>query len=172
MSGLMIVLSAIGGIVVLGMGSCFVCVGMAGHAANKAVTEAEKAEKTNTPSGAATAGATTPTPTAPAETATPVQIGTLLSEYKDNEVRADGKFKGMLIQVTGKVGNIKKGLMGGMYVIVGTGKTFEHPSVQCDLNQDNAAAAANLSKGQTVTVEGRVNGLMGNVFVKDCDIVR
>jgi hypothetical protein len=165
MSGAMIALLVLGGIVVLGFGSCVVCVGLAGNAARKNVEAAEKRDPSRT--------STTPpgTPTAPAETATPVPITKLLAEYKDNEVRADQEFKGRVVRVTGQVHSIKKSLT-GMYLTVGTGKPIEIPQVQCDLNDENKSAAASLSKGQTVTVEGRVSGLMMNVFLKDCDVVQ
>ena len=43
MSGLKIALFALAIVFVLGMGTCVVCVGVAGHAASRAVTEAEEA---------------------------------------------------------------------------------------------------------------------------------
>jgi hypothetical protein len=114
----------------------------------------------------------------PAEPATPepveqpqvVQIKTLLSEYKDNEVRADQQFKGRLISTTGKVSGIKKDVEDHIYVTIGTGAMFELPTLQCfPRGQENEAAA--LSKGDTVSIQGRVKGLMMNVLVKECQIV-
>lgn len=100
---------------------------------------------------------------------TPVDIKTLLGEYKDNEVRADAQFKGKRIQVTGKVGDIKKDILDKIFVTVGTGKQFEIPEVQCYFDDAHASKAATLSKGQTVTVKGTVKGLMMNVLVEDCE---
>jgi exonuclease VII large subunit len=102
----------------------------------------------------------------------PVDIKSLLSEYKDNEVRADSEFKGKNVRVTGKVGDIKKDLLDHMYVTVGTGRQFEIPTVQCMLNAENQGAASSLKKGQTITVEGEVKGLMMNVLIEDCDIAQ
>jgi hypothetical protein len=99
-----------------------------------------------------------------------VDIKDILAEYKDNEVRADGTYKGKRIRVTGKVGDVKKDVLGGMYVTVGTGKAFEIPKLQCTLKKDNLAKAAQLSKGDTVTVKGKVSRLLFNVQVSDCDI--
>jgi len=107
----------------------------------------------------------------PAEQARAIPLKTLLSEYKDNEVRADQQFKDQLISTTGKVGDIKKDIMNHIYVIVGTGAMFEIPTVQCFPSDGQEGKAAALSKGDTVTVEGRVSGLMMNVLVKDCQIV-
>lgn len=100
---------------------------------------------------------------------TAVDIKTLLGEYKDNEVRADAQFKGKRIQVTGKVGDIKKDILDKIFVTVGTGKQFEIPEVQCYFDDEHASKAATLSKGQTVTVKGTVKGLMMNVLVEDCE---
>lgn len=123
-------------------------------------------------------GATATTPTAPTapkeapkvEPATPVDLKTLLGEYKDNEIRADSKFKDKVIQVSGKVDDVKKDILDNMYVTLGTGARFEIPQVQCFLAASETSKAASLTKGSTVTVQGRVDGLMLNVLVQDCTI--
>lgn len=97
-----------------------------------------------------------------------VELTTLLSEYEDNEVRADSSFKKKIIRVTGRVDDIKKGLGGSPYITVGTGKAFEIPQVQCSLAKESEGVIANLSKGDTITVVGRVSGLMMNVHLSDC----
>jgi hypothetical protein len=107
----------------------------------------------------------------PAESAKPVDIRTLLGEYRDNEVRADATFKGHVIQTTGLVDDIKRDIMDSIYVTVGTGGQFEIPQVQCLLDEVHAKKAASLSKGSRVTVRGRVDGLMMNVIVKNCEFV-
>jgi hypothetical protein len=99
-----------------------------------------------------------------------VSLGDLLSEYKDNEIRADGQYKGKRIRVSGTVGDVKKDILSSPYVIVGTGKQFEIPTVQCSLRSSEATKAAGLSKGSSVTVSGKVGGLMMNVQLRDCTI--
>jgi tRNA(Ile2) C34 agmatinyltransferase TiaS len=106
-----------------------------------------------------------------ARAAEEVNIKTLLTEYKDNEVRADAAFKGHFVRVSGVVDNIKKDIMGSMYVTVGTGRQFEIPQVQCTLKEDQQSTAASLSKGNKVTVRGDVRGLMMNVQIGDCEIL-
>ncbi|QRN97010.1 zinc-ribbon domain-containing protein [Archangium violaceum] len=100
-----------------------------------------------------------------------VEIRTLLAEYTDNEVRADEAFKGKVIQTSGVVGEVKKDIVGDTYVLVGTGRQFELPVLQCTLDSAQVKKAASLTKGARVTVRGRVNGLMMNVLAKDCEIV-
>ena len=107
----------------------------------------------------------------PAAAAKQVDIRTLLAEYRDNEVRADATYKSQVIQTTGLVDNIKKDITDSIYVTVGTGEQFEIPQVQCLFDDVHAQKAASLSKGARVTVRGRVNGLMMNVIVRDCEFV-
>jgi hypothetical protein len=120
-----------------------------------------------TPAGVEPAAAA---PAAPAS-AEVVELKTLLSEYKDNEVRADAAYKGKLVRVSGKVGDIKKDILNHPYVTVGSGAQFEIPTVQCMLEDSSAGAAMQLSKGAKVTVQGNVKGLMMNVLIDDCVIV-
>lgn len=126
------------------------------------------------PSGGKSSPGGTPgaTPAAPKadEPATTVDLKTLLKDYKDNEVRADGLYKDKRVQLTGKVGDIKKDMLNKIYVTLGTGAQFEMPVVQCFFDDEHTAKASALSKGQSLTVKGRVSGLMMNVLVKDCEL--
>lgn len=97
-----------------------------------------------------------------------VAIKDLLKAYKENEVRADNVYKDKLVEVTGTVDDVKKDVLGDIYVAVGTGAQFEIPQVQCFAKGGQADAFAKLNKGQKVTVQGRVDGLMMNVLVRDC----
>jgi tRNA_anti-like len=107
----------------------------------------------------------------PAAAAKQVDIRTLLAEYRDNEVRADVNYKSQVIQTTGLVDVVKKDIMDSIYVTVGTGEQLEIPQVQCLFDDVHAQKAASLSKGARVTVRGRVDGLMMNVIVRDCEFV-
>ncbi|RKI01739.1 hypothetical protein [Corallococcus sp. AB038B] len=86
---------------------------------------------------------------------------TLLAEYADNEVRADSNFKGQTIQTAGIVDDVKKDITNSVYVTLGTGKQFEVPQIQCFV----------LSKRTKIGVRGRVQGLMMNVLVQDCEFI-
>ena len=105
---------------------------------------------------------------AAAETPTQVQIGALLTDYKGNEVRADGLYKGKYVEVAGTVDDVKKDILNSMYITLGTGKMFEIPQVQCHLSDEQTAKAAALNKGQRATVRGHVDGLMMHVQIRDC----
>lgn len=158
----LIVLATLFGVGALGVVGCVLCVGGtvagAGAAAEKGAQIREKEEQQRI----------AVVKTAEAKT---VALSTLLDDYKDNEVRADELYKGAFVTTTGKVGDVKKDIMDNMFVTVGTGKRFEIPEVQCTLTPDNKSKAANLSKGDSVTVKGKVSGLMMNVQLEDCMIV-
>jgi sRNA-binding protein len=103
-------------------------------------------------------------------TTTPVDLRTLLADYADNEIRADAKYKGRSVSVTGVVGDVKKDVFNSPYVIVGTGLEFEVTTVQCSLMTSAVDRAAGLHKGDSVTARGTVNGLFFNIQLKDCEI--
>ncbi len=146
MSGITIALIVVGTLAVLGFGSCAVCVGIGAYAGSTSPTAASH-----------------PPPTV-------VDIHTLLSEYKDNEVRADSSYKSKWIQTDALVKDVKKGVFDQPYLLLGTGEYFEIPQLQCQLDDKNAKTAAGLSKGTQVTVVGRVTGLSFNVQMADCQI--
>ena len=99
-------------------------------------------------------------------------LSTLLAAYKDNEVHADATYKGNSIEVTGIVGDVKKDILDEPYIIVGTGRELEVPTVQCSLAASAVDRATWLHKGDAVTVRGTVTGLLFNVQLKDCVITR
>lgn len=104
------------------------------------------------------------------EQAIQVDITKILSDYKNNEVAADNRYKGKLVEVTGLVDDIKKGLMDDLYVTIGTGEQFEIPQIQAFFDDEMNSQLSQLNKGELVTVVCRVDGLMMNVLLKDCSI--
>lgn len=90
----------------------------------------------------------------------------LFDEYDDNEVSADIKYKGKQVSVSGTVEDIAKDIMGDIYVTLRGKDVFS--SVQCFF--DNEKVAANLKKGDRITLTGTVSGKMMNVIVRECEI--
>lgn len=103
------------------------------------------------------------------EGAIKVSASNLINAYKANEVAADGQYRDKLVEVTGIVGDVKKDITDTIYVTLGTGAAFELPTVQCFFSNDYADKASKLRKGFKMTIRGRVEMLMGNVLVKDCE---
>jgi hypothetical protein len=97
-----------------------------------------------------------------------VDVAQLLKDYKDNERRGDSKYKGKRVRLTGKAGDIRRGLTKAIYLTVGTGSGLEVPEAQCFFGDEYAARVASIHHGQPVLVNCVVEGFMKNVLMKDC----
>lgn len=94
----------------------------------------------------------------------------LYRDYKENAIAADEKYKDKLIQVTGKIDDIFREVMGHPYVTFEVDKYFGH--VQAVFDKDEEKNIAKLKKGQTITVRGRCKGKTINVLLDDCIIIK
>jgi len=103
-----------------------------------------------------------------ADTVPPARLSAddLYSNYKDNEVSADGRYKGKVVVVTGVIRDIGKDILDSPYVVIG-GEGFLD-GVQCMFARTEGSPVAHVSKGQRVAVRGRVAGKMGNVLLREC----
>lgn len=117
---------------------------------------------------AANQPAAAPEPAAPAFV--DANLPEVLAAYKGNELKGDQLYKGKKIRLTGKVDDVKNDIMNNPFVTIGTGKQFEIPQIQCSLADTEAGKAADLAKGQEITVVGEVTGLMMNVQLDECMI--
>jgi formylglycine-generating enzyme required for sulfatase activity len=97
-----------------------------------------------------------------------VSVAELVDGYSKNEIAADEKYKGKVIEVSGVIGSIGKDITNSMFVILGTGGNFSFRYVQCFFADSEEGKLARLSKGQLVTIKGECAGLMMNVLVKGC----
>jgi len=100
-----------------------------------------------------------------------VSASALSQAYDSNEVAADAKYKGNVVDVSGTIDTIGKDILGTPYVSL---KTSEYSiiGVQCMFSQSDEAALAALSSGQTITLEGTVSGKTIEVIVDGCSIVK
>jgi tRNA_anti-like len=89
----------------------------------------------------------------------------LLADYSANEVSADMKYKGKTIEISGPIESISKDLFDNIYVAVEAGDPIR--TIQCYFDADNTKKVAALTKGQKITVQGRGDGLMMNVVLRD-----
>lgn len=100
-----------------------------------------------------------------------VDLADVLSEYKNNEVRADGKLKGKVIHVSGSAQDIKKNAFDHIYIVIRTGAAWEHPDLHCLVAKSQQSKASEVDKGDTIVVRGRVNGMvLTSVMLQDCEI--
>ena len=93
----------------------------------------------------------------------------LYQAYENNEVAADRKYGGQLVEITGTVDNIGADILDRVYITFSTSKVLY--SVQCYFEDEEAIdGVANISKGQNITIVGTCDGFSLNVSVKDCTI--
>lgn len=92
----------------------------------------------------------------------------LYSEYEANGVLADKNYKDKALKVTGIVDNIDKDIMDQIYVTL-NGDEYVG-DIQCFFSEEYLDQAAELKKGQKITVTGVCEGKMMNVVLKGCTI--
>ncbi|WP_319783691.1 OB-fold protein [Oceanisphaera sp. IT1-181] len=99
-----------------------------------------------------------------------VRIGDILSAYENNEIGADNRYKGEVIQLTGIISSIKKDIMNNLYVTLGTGQQFQIPEIQAFFDDSMSYQLGRLDTGNRLTVVCRIDGLMMNIIAKNCII--
>ena len=92
----------------------------------------------------------------------------LTAAYDDNEVSADNNFKGKTFYVSGTVTDIKKDILDHIYVTLEGNEMFKQ--VQCYFEDKDTAGK--LQKGMTATFQGKCEGLMMNVLMKNCVLIK
>ncbi len=111
----------------------------------------------------------TPSPV-PAQPPAPlVTADDLAAAYDANEVAADMQYKGKVVRVTGVVESIGKDfLYDTPYVTLSGGRW----GVQCSFDKSQVPHLAKLSKGQTVTIQGEVRGIVVfGVYLNQCNLI-
>jgi hypothetical protein len=116
-------------------------------------------------------GTSTSSSSAPASAERQVTAEALFKSYQSNEVAADNSFKGRIIDVTGKVDHIAKGLISGGRVLLDSGTGSVMFYVQCEFEDDQVQSLASLQNGQTATFRCKGNGKIGSVMMEDCRVV-
>lgn len=99
----------------------------------------------------------------------------LAKEYADNEVKADSKYNGKVLLVTGTINDIGKGLLDDIYVTMGTGISVDFDDgfgVQCSFPDKHEKEVANLNKGYSIKIKGKCGGVLGYVQLDGCQIVK
>jgi len=91
----------------------------------------------------------------------------LFNEYDKNSVAADAKYEGKIVKVSGTIQSIGKDIIDTAYLVIGGSGFLD--GVQCMLPRGQEGLVASVSKGQYVTLKGKVSGqIMGNVIVNNC----
>ncbi len=91
--------------------------------------------------------------------------------YDNNKVAADAKYKDKILEVSGIVDSIGKDILDDPYITL-KGREYSLFGVQCMFSRASEGELAQVSKGQSITLKGKVSGeLIGNVLVRGCTIV-
>ena len=97
-----------------------------------------------------------------------VSANKIYAEYKANEVKADAKYKDKVVVVNGKVTDIGKDIMDQPYVVVGGSGFLD--GCQCTFADSAVGDISGLSKGDKVSVKGKVTGYLGMVEMENCSL--
>lgn len=90
--------------------------------------------------------------------------GELVAAYEENEVRAKLEWLGKAVDVSGRVHSIDEDILGNSIVRLAGPNEFQ--GVVCTMR--DAASAAQLDRGQQVTLTGRVDDKVVLVRLRDC----
>lgn len=92
----------------------------------------------------------------------------LAKAFKDNEVKANQLYKGKMVEVTGVVDSIGE-TFGSTYITLEAEEDFALTQAQCFFDdKEEINKIASLSKGDTVTIIGKVDGMSINVGIDKC----
>lgn len=100
-----------------------------------------------------------------------ISISKLIDDYQSNEVRADNKYKGQIIQTRGIVGEIKKDVLDDLYVTIGRGVYLEVPVLQAFFHESMNSRLAKLEQGERIEVACTIDGLLWNILGRNCRII-
>ena len=92
-----------------------------------------------------------------------ISASKLYKEYNENEIAADEKYKGKIIEVTGVIRDIGNDIMDNAYITLLGMNTLEIFNVILTKNQ-----LLQIVKGKRITVIGSCSGLMINVQINNC----
>jgi len=93
----------------------------------------------------------------------------LSGSYHEDEVLADGKYLGRVLEVQGKVLSYEvSSVNSGVVVLEGS----ESSSIRCDLSENEMHDGSIFQTGTLVTIRGTCIGLLLDVNMRDCVIIK
>lgn len=96
----------------------------------------------------------------------------MASDYKENEVAADAKYKDKIVEVSGTVDTIGKDIADTPYIAFATENQYEVINrIQCMFSTKDTETLSSVTKGQKITLRGKVSGALGNIVIRGCEIV-
>ncbi len=108
----------------------------------------------------------------PAPAAIEVTVEELISAYEADGVAADAKFTDKILNVTGVVARIEiNEVLDVHYIVLASTDKRLLQSIRCVFDKKHEPELSKLTRGQTVTVQGKYDGSIIDIRLKDCVIV-
>ena len=94
----------------------------------------------------------------------------ILGDYLENEVAADGRYRGAIIDVSGMTKSVGRSVGGDMYVTISGQTRLGIRSFQGFFPDSANSDLAAIRKGELIVIRCRVDGMFINVIGRDCMI--
>ncbi|MDP3880163.1 MAG: hypothetical protein Q8Q07_07675 [Dehalococcoidales bacterium] len=109
----------------------------------------------------------------PAVTAMDITVEELVSAYETEGTAADARFAGKVLNITGVVDRVEvKSAIDVYYINLGSAERDLGQGVRCVFSGQNGIALAKLDIGQKVTVQGRYDGSIMDIALRNCILLR
>lgn len=109
----------------------------------------------------------------PIPAAKELTVEQLISAYEADEAAADAEFAGKILKLTGVVTKIEASdTLDVHYIVLSCAENKGPQSVRCTFSKKYGPKLNQLTKEQTVTVQGKYNGSIIAMRLRDCILVR
>jgi hypothetical protein len=99
-----------------------------------------------------------------------MDLSTMLSDYEQNELRADDKYKGKFVTFSATADAPRRATIGGITVDLTPENTYHHTAAMCFFDDNQTEKVSAISKGDTVKILGQVEGLEVDLVLRKCEI--
>ena len=97
-----------------------------------------------------------------------VNLASFVKEFDANQLAAEQKYEGKIIQTTGYVDNISEDIVGDYYIILNPTSDKYYFGTQLQCYFDDKKSLLHIKNGQKVTVQGKFDTQEMNILVKHC----
>lgn len=153
-------------------GGCFILIGLVivlgiiGSTANKSTNQTPSNSQ---PENTSATKAAEPEAAKPQNPEVTVTSAALMKAYKDNEVAADQKYKGKLIEISGTVIKVDNGSFDNEIIVKLNDGEYDFSGPMCYMKPSEYDKVVSYTKGQKVTLIGTGNSAtIGSPVLKDC----
>ncbi len=100
-----------------------------------------------------------------------VTSAVIAKDYSENEVAADEKYKGKIIEVSGKVASVDNGILDNEMIVKLSDGEYDFSGPMCYMEKSEREKVLAFKKGDKVTLIGEGNSAtIGSPMLKDCTV--